>query len=85
MDSLTPPKVLQILVTGTVPAGSGLSSSAAITTASVITVLSVLEVEVNRGDLTQVAIECGTSSFYPIARALPSLARALPSHRSCSV
>lgn len=61
MDSLSPPTNLEILITGSVPAGSGLSSSAAITTASVITVLSVLEVDVNRGDLTQVAIKCGTS------------------------
>lgn len=73
MDSIDPPKVLQILVTGTVPAGSGLSSSAAITTASVITVLSVLEVDVNRGDLTQIAIECG--SFSPSLRNRPADSR----------
>ncbi|KAI5480405.1 galactokinase [Pseudohyphozyma bogoriensis] len=58
-STFTPPPHLFLLVTGSVPAGSGLSSSAAMTTASAITILQVCgrRGSVSRKEVTQVAIE----------------------------
>ncbi|KAL8292829.1 hypothetical protein RQP46_000523 [Phenoliferia psychrophenolica] len=58
----TPPPHVYIMVTGSVPLGSGLSSSAAITTASVVAILELAGRrdgvdKVGRRDVTNVAIE----------------------------
>lgn len=59
-----PPKEVYILVTGSVPTGSGLSSSSAMTTASATTILQICNRRegdgmIPRRELTQVAIESG--------------------------
>lgn len=62
--SSPPPTNILILVTGSVPTGSGLSSSSAMTTASATTILQIAGRRegggvVARRELTQVAIESG--------------------------
>lgn len=59
-----PPAHVFVMVTGSVPQGSGLSSSAAITTASVVTILELTgrrdgADKVGRREVTNVAIESG--------------------------
>ena len=53
------PKALDLLVTGSVPAGSGLSSSAAMVVASTLSFLAINDkIEaVSKGELVQLAVE----------------------------
>jgi galactokinase len=69
--SVEVPGNVYILITGSVPPGSGLSSSSAMTTASAIAALSLSGrySEVARREVTQVAIESG-SSLHPFRQNL---------------